>query len=65
MRITDSGELDENALIGDLRRVVEESELSIPNKKDSGQMFLDESGLGVWNALSAMLLNKEFILQRL
>ena len=32
-RITDSGELDEHALIGDLRRVVEESELSIPKKR--------------------------------
>ena len=59
-RIAVSGELDEHALIGD--RVVVESELSIPKKKGQGRMFVHESDSGGWNALSAMLLSKEFIL---
>jgi len=59
-RIAGSGELDEHALIGD--RVVVESELSIPKKKGQGRMFVHESDSGGWNALSAMLLSKEFIL---
>jgi hypothetical protein len=60
-RITDSGEFDEHALIGDLRRFVEESELSIARKEDDGQMFVHESDSGGWNAFSAILLNKECI----
>jgi hypothetical protein len=42
-RITDSGEFDEHALIGDLRRFVERSELSITKKEDDGQMLVHES----------------------
>jgi hypothetical protein len=60
--ITDSGEFDEHALIGDLRRVVEESELSIAKKEVHGRMFVHESDSGDWNAFSAILLNKEYIL---
>ena len=46
-RITDSGEFDEHALIGDFRRVVKESELSIAKKEDHGRMFVHESDSGV------------------
>ena len=53
-RITDPGELD-----------VEESELSIAKKEGRGRMFVHESDSGGWNAFSAMLLDKEFVFERL
>jgi DNA-binding transcriptional regulator YiaG len=67
-RNTVSGELDERALLGDMRRFVEESELSIP--KIASLMGVFSATLSMWIAGSAkpsrteLLMIKRFLEQR-
>jgi DNA-binding transcriptional regulator YiaG len=67
-RNTASGELDERALVGDLRAFVEGSELSIP--KIASLMGVFSATLSIWIAGTAkpsrteLLMIKRFLLQR-